>query len=69
VDAADHLGACVGAFVTGTALVPILGTVGACLTVVGLKALSALVVGLASTTKRRAMPASASRPVPLAPSA
>ncbi|MBL7140312.1 MAG: fused MFS/spermidine synthase [Planctomycetes bacterium] len=67
VDAADHFGACVGAFVTGAALVPILGTTGACLTVVGLKALSALVAGLAARTERRPEPVPTS--VPRAPSA
>jgi len=70
VDAADHVGACVGALATGAALVPILGTTGACLAVVGLKALSALVAGLAATTERRApVPAPASPAAPPAPSA
>jgi len=68
VDAADHVGACVGAFVTGAALVPILGTTGACLAVVGLKALSALVAGAAATTERR-VAASPAFPPPPAPSA
>jgi hypothetical protein len=41
VDAADNAGACLGAFVTGALLVPILGAGGACLAVAGVKVLSA----------------------------
>ena len=41
VDAADNAGACLGAFVTGALLVPILGVTGACLAVAGVKVLSA----------------------------
>jgi spermidine synthase len=48
--AADNLGACAGALVTGVLLVPILGVSGACLAVVGMKALSALFVGAADRT-------------------
>jgi len=54
IDAADHLGACVGALATGTVLVPILGVSGACLVVVAIKALSAVQVGVASTIGQRA---------------
>jgi len=49
IDAADHLGACVGALATGTLLVPVLGVSGACLVVVAIKALSAVHVGVAAT--------------------
>jgi spermidine synthase len=52
VDAADNAGACVGALVTGVLLVPVLGVSGACLAVAGLKAMSALVVGVAATVER-----------------
>ena len=48
IDAADHLGACVGALATGTLLVPILGISGACLAVVAIKSLSAVLVGAAT---------------------
>jgi len=53
IDAADHLGGCAGALVTGTVLVPILGLAGACLTVVAMKALSAALVGVSSRTGRK----------------
>jgi predicted membrane-bound spermidine synthase len=55
VDAADHVGACLGALVTGTLLVPVLGISGSCLTVAAVKVLSALVVG-AATVRRTASP-------------
>jgi len=48
VDAADHVGACLGALGTGVLLVPILGVTGACLIVAATKAFSAIVVGAAS---------------------
>ena len=51
IDAADHAGACLGALAMGTLLVPILGVSGACLVVVAVKALSALVVGAAATMR------------------
>jgi spermidine synthase len=51
VDAADNAGACLGAFVTGILLVPVLGVTGACLAVAGTKALSALLVGVAATVR------------------
>jgi len=50
IDAADHLGGCLGALATGTVLVPVLGVSGACLVVVAIKALSAVQVGVAATT-------------------
>ena len=53
IDAADHVGGCAGALVTGTVLVPILGLAGACLTVVAMKALSAALAGLSSRTGRK----------------
>jgi len=52
IDAADHVGGCAGALVTGTVLVPILGLTGACLTVVAMKALSAVLVGAAGRLLR-----------------
>ena len=51
--AADNLGACAGALVTGLMLVPILGVSGACLAVVGMKALSAVLVGAAATLRQQ----------------
>jgi len=48
IDAADHVGACLGALATGTVLVPILGLTGACVTVVAMKALSAGLAGAAA---------------------
>jgi spermidine synthase len=62
VDAADNAGACLGAFVTGVLLVPVLGVSGACLAVAGTKALSALVVGVAATVR----PAASAPPSPSA---
>jgi predicted membrane-bound spermidine synthase len=53
VSAADSLGACAGALVTGVALVPVLGISGTLLVVVTMKALSALLVGGASLTTGR----------------
>lgn len=47
IDAADHAGACLGALVTGVALVPVLGISGTCLVVAAMKAASALLVGTA----------------------
>ena len=58
VDAADNAGACLGAFVTGALLVPILGVTGACLAVAGVKALSGLLVGAAATVRPSASPPS-----------
>ena len=52
IDAADHLGGCVGALVTGTVLVPVLGLAGACLTVVAMKVLSAGLAGVACRAGR-----------------
>jgi spermidine synthase len=60
VGAADYAGACLGALATGTLLVPILGTSGACLAVATLKALSGLVVGVASISRRPSLPSAAS---------
>ena len=48
IDAADHAGACLGALVTGVALVPVLGASGTCLVVAALKTMSALLVGTAA---------------------
>jgi len=62
VDAADNAGACLGAFVTGILLVPVLGVTGACLAVAGTKALSALLVGVAATVR----PAASAPPSPVA---
>lgn len=62
VDAADNAGACLGAFVTGILLVPVLGVTGACLAVAGTKALSALLVGVAATVR----PAASAPPSPAA---
>ena len=56
VDAADNIGACLGALLTGVLLVPLLGVSGACLAVAGLKALSALLVGTAATLPPRPSP-------------
>ena len=55
VDAADNAGACVGAFVTGALLVPVLGVSGACLAVASVKALSGLLVGAAATVRPAAL--------------
>lgn len=44
VSASDHLGACLGAFVTGVALVPILGIGGTCLVLIIMKVLSGLLI-------------------------
>ncbi len=52
IDAADHVGGCAGALVTGTVLVPVLGLAGACLTVVAMKALSAALAGMSSRAGR-----------------
>lgn len=49
VAGADYVGACLGALVTGTFLVPILGVSGACLVTAMLKVLSGLLVGIAAT--------------------
>jgi len=57
IDAADHIGACAGALVTGIALVPILGISGTLLVVVMMKALSAALVGAAATTRPMLSPA------------
>jgi predicted membrane-bound spermidine synthase len=51
VSAADSLGACAGALVTGVALVPVLGISGTLLVVVTMKALSALLVGVAAVMR------------------
>ncbi len=53
IDAADHVGGCAGALVTGTVLVPVLGLAGACLTVVAMKALSAALAGISSRAGRK----------------
>ncbi|MCX5654638.1 MAG: fused MFS/spermidine synthase [Planctomycetota bacterium] len=47
VDAADNFGACLGAFITGVLLVPILGIGGACLAVAGVKVLSGCLLAAA----------------------
>jgi spermidine synthase len=60
VGATDYAGACLGALATGTLLVPILGVSGACLAVATLKALSGLVVGVASISRRPSLPSAAS---------
>jgi len=51
IDAADHLGACAGAIVTGVALVPVLGITGTCLAVAAMKALSALALGASAAVR------------------
>lgn len=48
VAAADYFGACLGAIVTGTLLVPVLGITGTCLVVAMVKTMSALFVGVAA---------------------
>ena len=53
VDAADNAGACLGALLTGVLLVPILGVTGACAVVLGVKALSGLLVGIAAAVRPR----------------
>ncbi|MFO8015261.1 MAG: fused MFS/spermidine synthase [Phycisphaerae bacterium] len=53
IDAADHVGGCAGALVTGTVLVPVLGLAGACLTVAAMKALSAGLAGAACRAGRK----------------
>jgi spermidine synthase len=53
IDAADHVGGCAGALVTGTVLVPVLGLAGACLTVAAMKVLSAALAGVSSRTGRK----------------
>ena len=57
VDAADHIGACAGALVTGVVLVPVLGISGTCLVVATMKVLSSLFVGAAATTPLASSPA------------
>jgi len=47
VDAADNAGACLGAFITGVLLVPILGVGDACLAVAGVKVLSGCLLAAA----------------------
>ena len=51
IDAADHVGACAGALVTGVALVPVLGISGTLLVVVTMKALSALLVSAGAAVR------------------
>jgi spermidine synthase len=48
VSASDHMGGCLGALVTGVALVPVLGTGGACFTIALMKGLSGLLSGAAA---------------------
>jgi len=48
IDAADHVGGCLGALATGLVLVPVFGVSGACLAVAAMKSLSALAVGAAA---------------------
>ena len=50
VAAADYLGACLGALVTGALLVPVLGVGASCLVIAGVKVMSGLVTGLAATS-------------------
>ncbi len=50
IDAADHVGACAGALVTGVVLVPVLGVSGTCLVVASLKVASGLFVACARLT-------------------
>ncbi|MGB2997956.1 MAG: hypothetical protein WBC59_04880 [Phycisphaerae bacterium] len=57
IDAADHVGACAGALVTGVVLVPVLGISGTCLVVATMKVLSSLFVGAAATTRPMLSPA------------
>ena len=57
--AADNIGACLGAILTGVLLVPILGVTGACLVIAAVKALSAVFVGAAAATSPRRAGASA----------
>lgn len=52
IDAADHIGACAGALVTGVALVPVLGISGTLLVVVTMKALSAALVSAGAVVRR-----------------
>jgi len=52
VDAADHVGAFVGALVGGAVLVPALGLLGACAVVAAMKGAAAALVGLAARTGR-----------------
>jgi spermidine synthase len=51
VSAADSLGACAGALVTGVALVPVLGISGTLVVVVTMKALSAALVSAGATVR------------------
>ncbi len=53
ITAADNIGACVGALLTGVALVPALGLAGVCVLLVLLKLLSAGVLFLASRARPR----------------
>jgi len=58
IDASDHVGACLGAGMTGVILVPVLGTVDACALVATLKASSMVLLVLSAITRRRGLQAS-----------
>ncbi len=49
IDASDHIGACLGALVTGVILVPVLGIVGTCAFAAILKAASLILLALSAT--------------------
>jgi spermidine synthase len=56
VDTADHVGAAVGALVTGVVLVPVVGLAGTCLVVALMKVLSSLFVVGAVTVRLETEP-------------
>jgi spermidine synthase len=62
VDAADNVGACIGALVTGVVLVPAIGISGTCLVIALLKVLSALFLVAGRTRRTLASPGGAFRP-------
>lgn len=58
IDACDHIGACLGAAMTGVVLVPMLGIAGACALVAALKACSIVLLLLSAITKKSTLPVS-----------
>jgi spermidine synthase len=56
VDTADHVGAAVGALVTGVVLVPVVGLTGTCMVIALMKMLSSLFVAGAAATKLEPQP-------------
>ena len=56
VDAADHVGACIGALVTGVVLIPAIGITDTCMAVCGLKLLSACFLVFAGPRRAASAP-------------